>query len=216
LSGKCVVKVEVTDPCGRVNFSSVVSNIVPTGPQDTVPVAIPDVKRTLDVFVTFANGSKNDPGKGIETEAKGGIIHTTSVAVDKAGNPLPGSTEGKCSTCNIGGEGNFIGPIIHLAVTGPVEYSMKVFGTFGEFVCDIKGRVSESDLPFLDSKTVKTNAGDRIQYLQRIVWSGRSNDGQLAGTGAYILNADLRYPADPAKNTAASSESFFRKFGHVR
>lgn len=218
-AGKCVVKVEVADPCGRVNFSSVVSNIVPTGPQDTGPggiPAIPEGKRTLDVFVTFANGSKSDPGKGIETEADATTTHITGVAVDKAGLPLPGSTEGKCSTCDIGREGRFIGPVIHLAVTGPVEYSMKVFGTFGEFVCDIKGRVSESDLPSLESASVRTGAGDRVRYLQRIVWNGRSNDGQRAGTGAYILNADLRYPADPAKNTAASSESFFRKFGHVR
>jgi hypothetical protein len=215
-AGKCVVKVEVSEACGRVNFSSVVSNIVKTGPQDTVPVATRDGKRTLDVFVTFANGSKSDPGKGIETERNGATFSNIGVAVDKDGIPLPGMTDGKCSTCDIGEEGRFIGPVIHVAVTGPVEYSMKIYGNFGEFVCALNGRVSESDLPLLESKTVKTPAGDRVQYLQRIVWSGRSHDGQRAGTGAYILSADLHYPADPGKNTPASSDSFYRKFGHVR
>lgn len=216
-SGKCVVKVEVTEACGRVNFSSVVSNIVPNGPGGDSDVgAISERKRTLDVFVTFANGSKSDPGKGVETVANDATLHTTSVAVDKHGIPLPGFTEGKCATCNIGEEGRFIGPVIHLAVTGPVEYSMKIFNTFGEFVGDMNGRVSPSDLPLLESRTVPTGGGFSTRYLQRIVWTGRSNDGQLAGTGAYILDADLRYPADPARNAPAASESFYRKFGHVR
>jgi hypothetical protein len=220
-SGKCVVKVEVSDPCGRVNFSSVVSNIVPTGPNnpnDTLPpIAVPEIKRTLDLFVTFANGSKSDPGKGIEVNPEDATFPNTSVAVDKHGIPLPGQTDGKCASCNVGEEGRFVGPVINLAVTGPVEYSMKIYGTTsGEFVCELNGRVTESDLLLLDSEAVKTGAGDGIRYLQRIIWSGRSHDGQRAGTGAYILNAELRYPANAAKNTAASSESFFRRFGHMR
>ncbi|MEO7427251.1 MAG: hypothetical protein ABI036_18835 [Fibrobacteria bacterium] len=223
-SGKCVVKVEVSDPCGRANFSSVVSNIVPTGPNDPdnpddsvpTPTAVPEAKRTLDLFVTFANGSNNDPGKGVEVEQSGTTFPDLGVAVDRNGIPLPGRTDGKCSSCDIGEEGRFVGPVINMAVTGPVEYALRIYDNLGGFVCDFKGRVSESDLPLLESKTVETGAGDRIRYLQRIIWSGRSQDGQRAGTGAYILNADLRYPADPAINIAASSETFFRKFGHVR
>lgn len=216
-SGQCVVKVEVSDPCGRLNFSSVVSNIVPIGPVDTLPPHLSDVKRAVDVFVTFANGSVSDPGRGTDVAPFGPTFPNLGVAVDRAGNPLPGAlSDGKCPSCNIGAEGGFIGPVVNLVVTGPVEYSMKIFSTLGEFVCELNGRVSESDLPLLDSKTVQTQAGGRIQYLQRIVWTSRSHDGQLAGTGAYILNASLRYPADPARRIPASSETFLRRFGHVR
>src|SRR5690606_17278303 len=207
-AGKCVVKVEVSDQCGRVNFSSVVSNIVSTGPQDTVPPSIPETKRTLDLFVTFANGSKSDPGKGTSIQPYDPDFPDVAVAVDKAGIPLPGRTEGKCSSCHVGTEGGFIGPVIHLAVTGPVEYTMKIYGNLGEFACEWSGRIAESDLPLLDRTTVTTAAGERARYVQRIVWSGRSGNGRRAGTGAYILNARLRYPADPAKNTSASSETF--------
>src|SRR5690606_18838807 len=83
-AGKCVVKVEVSDPCGRVNFSSVVSNIVSTDPQDTLPPSIPEAKRTLDLFVTFANGSKSDPGNGAAIEPYDRNFPNVAVAVDKA------------------------------------------------------------------------------------------------------------------------------------
>lgn len=214
--GKCVVKVEVSDACGRVNFSSVVSNIVLTGPLDPNPPVLTEVKRTVDVFVTFANGSTGDPGKGIEINPDVASFPNTGVAVDRAGLPLPGMTEGKCSSCNVGEPGRFIGPVIHMVVTGPVEYSLKIFNTIGEFVCEVNGRVSESDLPLLESKAVPTQAGNRIQFIQRIVWNSRSQDGQRVGTGAYILHARLRYPVDAARNVAASSETFLRTFGHVR
>src|SRR5690606_6231362 len=127
---------EVADQCGRANFSSVVSTIVGTGPQDPLPPSIPETKRTLDLFVTFANGSRSDPGTGTATVTYVPEFPDAAVAVDKAGIPLPGFTGGKCSNCDIGKEGDLIGPVIHLAVTGPVEYSMRIYGNLGDFVCE--------------------------------------------------------------------------------
>ena len=208
--------------CGRLNFSSVVSNIVPgdggggDDGDDTVPPVIV-VKRTLDVFVTFANGSKSNPViRKDEIPDFDVDFPNTSVAIDKSGNPIQGSTDGKCSSCHVGVEGGFIGPVINLAITGPVTYTFTIYGTLGEFVCRTTGRVSEADLLLLERDLEKNGDEERFRYLQRIVWTARSQDGQRVGTGAYILNAELKYPADPAKNIAASTETFLRRFGHVR
>ena len=221
-AGKCVLKVEVSDQCGRLNFSSVVSNIVPGDgnddpPIDTIPPPVLVEKRTLDVFVTFANGSKSDPGTGKDRTPDFDVsFPNVIVAVDKSGNPIKGTTDGKCTNCQVGSNGVFIGPIINLAVTGPVHYLLTIYSTLGEFIGRAEGRVSEDDLPLLDSETVGDKDGERVRYLQRIIWTARSQDGQRVGSGAYILHAELRYPADAAKGIRASTETYLKRFGHVR
>jgi hypothetical protein len=200
--GLCAVKVEVADGCGRANFSSEVSTIV-KGP------------RTLDITITFPNGSADGPGKEVapwpETE-----LEELSVAIDRNGRPLTGEGPGKCPGCFVGENGQFIGPIIHLTVTGVVDYTFRVFTTLGEYVCKMEGAITAADLPRLETSVRPGPNGDRTEYEQRIIWTGRGQDGQKAGMGAYILMAELRYPADPTKGTRAKTEMSTKRFGHVR
>jgi hypothetical protein len=211
-TGKCILKVEVSDKCGRVNFSSVVSNVANGG---DVPVTKGN-DQTGNVTVTFANGSKSDPGKGTSVSGSDLTFPDLSVAVDRSGAPLPGTSNGKCSACPVGEPGGFVGPVINLTLEGAAEYRFKIYNTLGEFVCELKGKVEEADLPLLQTTAIHAAGGDRTGYLQRIIWTGRGQNGQRVATGAYILNAELRYPADPAKNIGASTLTYLKTFGHVR
>lgn len=210
---RCALKVEVSDNCGRVNFSSVVTNVSTNG--DDGHTSFPDNQST-GVSVTFPNGSHSDPGDGSKVIGSDLTFPDLSVAVDKGGNPLPGKGEGKCESCPVAGPDGFVGPVINLTVTGIAEYRFKIYSTLGEFVCELTGKVEESDLPLLQMKVVNDAAGGHVEYLQRIVWTGRSRNGERVGTGAYILNAEIRYPADPAMNRGASTRSFLKKFGYLR
>jgi hypothetical protein len=200
--GKCAIKVEVADECGRANFTSEVSSIV-NGP------------RTLDVTVTFPNGSKSDPGKDrpVWPDPE---FETHSVAIDRNGVPLPGTGPGKCAGCFVGEKGHFIGPIIHLTVTGVVAYQFRIFNTVGEYVGKLNGQVTAADLTRLASKSSSTAEGPRVEYEQRIIWTGRDDKGQKAANGAYILMAELDYPADLEKGVRAKKETYYKVFGHVR
>ena len=100
---------------------------------------------------------------------------------------LPGSSaEGKCSGCYTGSEGNFVGPVVHLEIPGPSAYDLKIFNNLGEFVAAGRGTITESDLRLL------TPIQGGTKYLARVVWTGRTAQGRKAGTGAYVLSAQVR------------------------
>lgn len=200
--GLCAIKVEVADGCGRANFTSEVSTVV-KGP------------RTLDVTVTFPNGSADDPGEEAPTWPDPGF-EDLAVPVDRNGVPLPGDPAERCPGCFVGEDGRFIGPIIHLTVTGVVDYTFRIFTTLGEFVCQVEGSITAADLPRLASAVSQGPNGDRTEYEQRIIWTGRGADGRKAANGAYILMAELRYPADPEKGAKAKTETSLKRFGHMR
>lgn len=214
-AARCALKVEVSDQCGRVNFTSEVASVSDsggTGPNGDDGHTADQGGKASNVTVTFANGSASDPGKGTRITGSDLTYPDLSVAVDKSGNPLPGSGNGKCGTCPVEGPEGFVGPIINLTLAGQAEYRLKIYSTLGEFVCELEGKVEPSDLPLLQIKVI----GDHVGYIQRIVWTGRSRNGERVATGAYILNAELRYLADPARGLAPATRTYLRTFGHMR
>jgi hypothetical protein len=106
----------------------------------------------------------------------------------------------------------FLGPVFHILTPGPVEYALRIFTNTGEFVAEGQGRIGEADLPLLARKG---DAGG-TRYLARIVWSGLSQRGVLAGTGAYVLVATLNAPRDLKTGAPAHSQVSRIRFGMLR
>jgi hypothetical protein len=214
-AARCALKVEVSDHCGRVNFTSEVSSVSDsggTGGNGDDGHTVDQGGKASNVTVTFANGSASDPGGGAHVTGSDLTYPDLSVAVDKSGKPLPGMGNGKCESCPVAGQDGFVGPVINLTLAGAAGYRLKIYSTLGEFVCELKGEVEAADLSLLQMKVI----GDQVGYIQRIVWTGRSRNGQRVATGAYILNAELRYPADPARNRGPVTRAYLRTFGHMR
>jgi hypothetical protein len=165
--------------------------------------------KPIDIFVTFPNSTKDKPTSGLEPQG-----NATFIPVEKAGNALTGSgSEGLCQgTCYTGENGRFVGPVFHIITPGPMRYSFKIFNTFGEFVAEGMGRISEQDLLSLQ----KTNGSSGIKYVARIVWTGHTSKQGKAGTGAYILQATMTTDQDPKTGAPPLTEVKRIVFGLLR
>jgi fibro-slime domain-containing protein len=170
----------------------------------TVPKAKP-----MDLYVTFPNSKKDKASEGLLSQ---GIA--TFIPVDLAGVALPGTAlEGKCaSDCYAGDNVNFVGPVFHIVSPGPVSYEFTIFNNHGEFVTRGKGAVTAADLP----KLLKRNDASGVKYLARIVWTGRTEKGGKAATGAYILQTTLTGEQDVRSGAAPGKSSKRVTFGLLR
>jgi fibro-slime domain-containing protein len=141
--------------------------------------------KPANVYITFANGSK-EPGMGAVADPSV-PANVVFVPFGKDGVALPGSvSDGRCGACAVGSEGKFIGTVIYMEVPGPVEYEFKIFSNLGSFVAGGKGRITDADLASLTP--IHSGTG----YLARVVWTGQTQNGEKAGTGAYILVSTVR------------------------
>jgi fibro-slime domain-containing protein len=171
--------------------------------------AVPKPKPIV-AYVTFANGT-NQPGHGGQAMQPGNASGVDFIPFDSKATPLQGTAlDGRCGSCFVGQEKDFIGPVINLEIPGPVEYEFKVFTNLGEFVDQGKGRITEDDLPSL------TPIKNGTAYMARFVWNGRSIKAEKAATGAYVLTARILIPRNLKNGAPASTDTKQILFGMLR
>lgn len=163
--------------------------------------------KPVKLTILFPDGSKDKPSQG-------NIISPASdlfIPLGADGTALPGSREqGRCPGC-VAREGDrYVGPVLQIATPGALSYSFRIFTNLGEFVAETKGHLDDKDLQGVK----KDRAG--VNFEIPVVWTGNTQKGLKAGTGAYVLLAqftlkkDLRTGADQAKFAEK------RKFGLIR
>jgi hypothetical protein len=169
---------------------------------------VPKPKPT-SIYVTFPNGKKDKASDGPEPQGEAVFI-----PMDEGGNALSGSADdGKCQgTCFTGDNGIFVGPVFHIVTAGPVTYEFQVFNNVGEFLAKGHGRFDAKDLQLMS----KTNDASGIKYVARVVWTGRTQQGVKAGTGAYILQSVMTTEKDTRTGAPPSSEKKRVVFGLLR
>lgn len=165
-----------------------------------------------DFYVTFANGSKSDAQGASEPLGKDVVF----IPVDSKGYPLPGSTGGKCGDCTASRDDVFTGSVIVIATKQPVTYRFTIFTNLGQAVARGTGKVEADDLPLLDKREDANGDPNQTEYVQRIVWTGRSETGHMAGTGAYVLKADFTFDRNFKTGAKATRSTKFSKFGFLR
>ena len=169
----------------------------------SVPAAKP-----LDLYVTFPNSKKDKAADGLESHG-----NTLFIPITKEGGALPGDALlGKCQGCYTGDAASFVGPVFHIVTPGPMKYDFKIFSTSGEFVAAGKGEISPEDLKAMDRRVEPSG----MKYTVRVVWTGLSDKGGKAGTGAYILQSVLTSAKDPRTGAPEGHQTKRVTFGLLR
>jgi hypothetical protein len=164
-------------------------------------------------YVTFSNTSRSHATGGSATMGNDAVF----IPVDSKGYPVPGDPgDGKCPNCAAQDNGNFAGSVIHILTKQPVHYDFTVYTNLGQVVVHGSGEITEADLGLLDKVESESHDPSQTQYLQRIVWTGRTDNGMVAATGAYVLKAVFRYERNLKTGARASSETRITRFGFVR
>jgi hypothetical protein len=165
-----------------------------------------------DLYVTFANGSRSN-AKGAAESPDGRVVF---IPVDSKGYPVPGEENGKCGNCSpLQGE-VFSGSVIHVVTKQPVSYDFSIFSNLGELVARGSGAVEEADLRLLDKVEDPGKDPNQTEYVQRIVWTGQTQAGGMAATGAYVLRAVFRYERNFKTGARPSTATKVTKFGFLR
>ena len=190
------------------------ANGIPPKRKNFVPMNGPTPGQAISGFyVTFANGSKSKASGGSAAPGNGSVF----VPVDSKGYPVPGDTrDGKCPECTVQDNGLFAGSVIHVLTKQPVHYEFTIYTNLGERVVAASGTISEEDLRLLDKIESASHDPNQTQYVQRIVWTGRTERGGVAGIGAYVLKAVFRYERNLKTGARASTETKLTKFGFMR
>jgi fibro-slime domain-containing protein len=164
--------------------------------------------KPVQLFVTFPNGKKDKPANGLEPQGM-----SVFIPIDKGNTALNGTAlDGKCPGCYAGEKDNFVGPVFHILTPGPMRYEFKIFNTQGEFVASGTGAITPEDLVLMD----KHNDASGMKYEARIVWTGRTDKGGKAATGAYILQSTLTTVKDPKTGAPPGHETKRVVFGLLR
>jgi hypothetical protein len=170
-------------------------------------------QKISDFYVTFANGSRADAAGGSATVNNDAVF----IPVDSKGYPVPGDAgAGKCPSCAAQDNGNFAGSVIHILTKQPVHYDFTIFSNLGQVVVHGSGDVAEADLSLLDKIESESHDPSQTQFVQRIVWTGRTDKGVMAGTGAYVLKAVFHYERNLKTGAHASAETKITRFGFMR
>ncbi len=174
--------------------------------------AVPSQSVT-DFYVTFANGSKSK-AEAVPTSPEPDHV---LIPVDSKGYAIPGRSEnGKCENC-VAKEGDlFLGSVIVVVTKYPVTYTFSIFTNLGQLVAKATGKIEEEDLKLLDKKEDPTHNPNLTEYTQRIVWTGRTLNRQMAGTGAYVLKATFHYDQSFKTGARSSFSTKLTKFGFLR
>lgn len=170
-------------------------------------------QKISDFFVTFSNGSRSHAEAGSAMPDHGVVF----IPVDSKGYPVPGDArDGKCPDCAAQDNGVFTGSVINILTKQPVRYDFTIYTNLGQVVVHGSGVVAESDLPLLDKVESTSRDPSQTQYRQRIVWTGRTDNGIVAGTGVYVLKAVFNYDRNLKTGARASSETKITRFGFMR
>jgi von Willebrand factor type A domain-containing protein len=164
-----------------------------------------------NLFVTFGNGSKSKPVASPQSDDPAGFV-----PVDSKGAALPGDKSGHCGACNPLQGGVLDGSVIVVVTKQPVDWDFIIYSNLGQVVSRGSGSILEEDLPLLDKNEDAGGDPNQTQYVQRIVWNGRTENGQTAGTGAYVLKAVFRYGKNFKTGARASTGTKITKFGFLR
>jgi hypothetical protein len=97
-----------------------------------------------------------------------------------------------------------------LDIPGPVDYEFKIFSNLGEYLVGGAGKVDAADIPLLAS------AADGMRYRLRIIWTGRCQNQERAGTGAYILKTTIRNSENPKTAAQSPLQKKLIVFGYER
>jgi hypothetical protein len=174
--------------------------------------AVPS-QTVTDFYVTFANGSRSKAQAVPVAPDPDHII----IPVDSKGYAIPGRSEdGKCESCTAKEGDLFLGSVIVLVTKYPVAYTFSIYTNHGQLVSKATGKIIEEDLKLLDKKEDPTRNPNLTEYTQRIVWTGRTLNKQMAGTGAYVLKATFRYEQSFKTGARPSFSTKFTKFGFLR
>ncbi len=165
-----------------------------------------------DFYATFANGSKSKPVGSVESVDQSTVL----IPVDAKGYPIPGNENGKCESCTPKQGDAFVGSVIVVVTKYPVIYEFVIFSNFGVVVSRASGKIEEKDLVLLDKKVDPSHDPNLNEYSQRIVWTGRTLTGQIAGTGAYVLKATFRYEQSFKTGGRPSLQTKYLKLGFLR
>lgn len=165
---------------------------------------VPEAK-PMEISVKFPKGDGSHATAGLEPQ---GPYKFIPIGLDNT--PLSGNAaDGKCPDCYAGEGANFVGPVFNMIIAGPMDYDFKIFNNLGEFVASGKGSISKDDL-----QRLKPNGSEN--YVSRIVWTGRTDDGGKAATGVYILQTTLTGTKD-LRTGAPAAKTFRRiRFGMLR
>ncbi len=163
-------------------------------------------------YVTFSNGSNSRAAGASESPDKGVIFFP----VDAKGYPVPGTESWKCEKCTAQQEGVFTGSIITVITKQPVRYDFTIYTNLGQVVSHGEGKVAESDLKLLDKVEDPNKDPNQTKYVQRIVWTGRTDAGNFVGSGAYVLKAVFHYDLNLKTGGRPSVGTQITKFGFLR
>jgi fibro-slime domain-containing protein len=195
-----------------LNVNGVVKDLVGNAPKlksfQAMDGKVPAPK-PMDMFVTFPNSSTKDPSDGADPQGTAIFI-----PVDQHGATLAGDAlDGKCvGVCFPGDNSRFVGPVFNIVTPGPMKYSFRIFNNHGEFVARGEGRITDKDLDQLK----KTNDASGVKYVARVVWTGRTQDGGRAATGAYILQMDMTSEKDMRSGAGPGKGTKRVRFGYLR
>ncbi|MEO7427537.1 MAG: vWA domain-containing protein [Fibrobacteria bacterium] len=165
-----------------------------------------------DFYATFANGSKSDAVGAAESPDK----RVGFIPVDAKGYPIPGTDAGKCGACSPLQDGVFTGSLIFIVTKQPVDYEFTIYTNLGQVVTHGSGSVSDADLRLLDKTEAPDKDPNQTEYVQRIVWTGYTENGQSAATGVYVLRAAFHYDRNLKTGARAASVTKYTKFGFLR
>jgi hypothetical protein len=171
----------------------------------------PPARAPLDLFVSFANGSRIDPRQPPGAAPPSLPMSSPAfIPIGRDGSPLAGP--GRCPDCAAVRDGMFAGPVFHLQVPGPSTYAFRIFTNAGAFVASGTGRIEAGDLQSLE----KGGGPGGARWRARIVWNGRAASGAEAGTGAYILLAEARSDRDARTGAPEAAGTWKIRFGLLR
>jgi hypothetical protein len=197
---------EIGDLAGRTPISRTFKAIEGSTPDQKIS----------DLRVTFANGS------GWQAVASADVPFPQIkglIPVDAVGSAMPGGADkGKCPGCVVSSNNGSLmgGSIIYVVTKQPVNYELSIYTNLGQFVARSRGSVEEKDLPLLQKIEDPSRDPNKTDYVQRIVWTGQTDNGMMAGTGAYVLKAVFRFEKSFKTGATASTEQKIRKFGFMR
>lgn len=165
--------------------------------------------KPMDFWVTFPNNTKETPSHGVEATGAGVFIPIGQNGIALSGNPA----DGKCNGCVATDGIAMVGPTFHIVTPGPVDYVFKVFNNLGEIVATGKGSIRSNDL----GQLLQRNDPSGVNYVARVVWTGKTDKGSKAGSGAYILQSTLVGTTRDARTGAPPGRDSRRiKFGMLR
>jgi hypothetical protein len=136
--------------------------------------------------------------------------------VDSRGYAVPGTANGKCGSCTAQQQGVFTGSVINVVTRQPVRWEFTIYTNLGQVVTHGSGKVEEDDLKLLEKVEHPSKDPNLTDYVQRIVWTGRTDEGNIVGSSAYVLRAVFHYDKNFKTGGRSSTGTRVTKFGFLR